>query len=71
MSEFSVDNLLRIADEKERRLGDIRANWKSIIKHMDSAERQKYSQQCRDERTTIFILRKMAEILEKRRRSDA
>ena len=66
MSQFSIDNLLRIADEREKRLQDFRANWRKGRKHKDD-ERREYVQHCEDESTIIFMLRKMAEFLSDRR----
>ena len=67
MSEFSIKNLLRIADEREARLEEIRKDLPNIKKRMEGDEFRKFRQHCWDERTIIFMLRKMAEFLAERR----
>lgn len=62
-----INNLLRIADERQKRLDDIHADWRRMTKHMECGEYREYKQYCRDEETIVFILRKMAELIAERR----
>lgn len=60
-NEFTLADLKRIVELKQRRLDELEADWDNVTKHMEGGEYREAVQHCRDEETIIFVLKKYIE----------